>query len=431
MALFWFVEMKYISFLIFLFSSLSSIANQFQQLVDAPILEVNVVNLNQLKSNQLAIAMPFAKEIILNPEQRKHFEEQVVIKIELVYTKYRTSPTFDQKKLNFNRLTELNKLLPDLFKNPFWDFELISQTNGNSREECNPMFHGFIFTFRPNSSPTTLAAESSYLQQVVDNLIKQSNNENPKDKLSYDLKTRWDDKIGYVHDTIWKVNEVKQIPPPDFFYDHSLYKDSTVLNVFDRNQSWQNFSVVTDVTGSMSPYIAQVFVWLKQQAEKNNAKYFVFFNDGDNKESRKKKPLETGGVYGTKNKGLETVMQTAANCMSNGSGGGERQENDIEAILLAQQEYEAAEEIILVADNFESMRDYKHMDGIKKRVRIIVCGAKNRVNIEYLDLARTTKGSIHTKTSDVYDLDKIKQGQQITIDGERYIFDKGRFHFLY
>lgn len=423
--------MRFFSFLIFLFSIQNLLANQFQQLVDAPIQEVGVVNLNQLKLNQLAIAMPFAKEIILNPEQRKYFEEQVVVRIELIYTKYRTSPTFDQKQLNLNRLIELNKLLPDLFKNPLWDFDLISQINGNSREECNPMFHGFIFTFRPNSSPTTLAAESSYLQQVVDNLIKQSNNENPKDKLNYELKTRWDTKIGYVHDTIWKVNEVKQIPPPDFFYDHSLYKDSTVLNAFERNQLWKNFAVVTDVTGSMSPYIAQVFVWLKEQTGNNEAKYFVFFNDGDNKESRKKKPLETGGVYGTTNKGLDAVMQTASNCMNKGSGGGERQENDIEAILLAQQEYEAAEEIILVADNFESMRDYKHMDGIKKRVRIIVCGAKNRVNIEYLDLARITKGSIHTKTSDVYDLDKIKQGQQITIDGERYIFDKGRFHFLY
>jgi len=423
--------MRFFSLLIFLFSIQTLLANQFQQLVDAPIQEVGVVDLNQLKSNQLAIAMPFAKELILNPEQRKYFEEQVVVKVELVYTKYRTSSSFDQKELNLTRLIELNKLLPDLFKNPLWDYGLVSQTNGNSREECNPMFHGFIFTFRPNSSPTTLAAETSYLQQVVDNLIKKSDNNNPKDKLNFDLKTRWDDKIGYIHDTIWKVNDVKEVPVPDFFYDHSLYKDSTVLNVFERNQSWQNFAVVTDVTGSMSPYIAQVFVWLKQQTENNNAKYFVFFNDGDNKESRKKKPLETGGVYGTTNKGLETVMQTAARCMQNGSGGGERQENDVEAILLAQQEYEDAKEIILVADNFESMRDYKNIDRIKKPVRIIACGVKNRINIEYLDLARITKGSVHTKTEDVYDLDKVKQGQQITIAGERYIFDNGRFHFLY
>lgn len=423
--------MRFFSFLIFLFSIQPLLANQFQQLVDFPIHEVDVVDLKQLKSNQLAIAMPFAKEIILNPEQRKYFEEQVVVKIELVYTKYRTSPTFDQKQLNLNRLTELNKLLPDLFKNPLWDFDLISQTNGNSREECNPMFHGFIFTFRPNSSPTTLAAESSYLQKVVDNLIKQSDNENPKDKLNYELKTRWDTKIGYVHDTIWKVNEVKQIPPPDFFYDHSLYKDSTVLNAFERNQSWKNFAVVTDVTGSMSPYIAQVFVWLKQQAEKNNAKYFVFFNDGDNKESRKKKPLETGGVYGTTNKGLDAVMQAATRCMNNGSGGGERQENDIEAILLAQQEYETAKEIILVADNFESMRDYKFMDKISKPIHIIACGVKKRINIEYLDLARATKGSIHISNLDVSDLDKVKQGQKIRIGEETYIFDNGRFHFLY
>ena len=78
--------------------------------------------------------MPFAKKLILNPEQKKALTEKAIIKVELVYTKYRTSPLFDQKKLNIDRLKELQKLLPVVFENPLWNFELISQTKGRKYE---------------------------------------------------------------------------------------------------------------------------------------------------------------------------------------------------------------------------------------------------------------------------------------------------------
>lgn len=420
--------MKIISFWIFLFLTPVLSANQLEHLAKAPITEVSIIKVNELKPNQLAISMPFAKELILNPEQKKTLEEKAVIKIELVYTKFRTSPQFNQQELNYHRLVELKKLLPHLFENPLWEFELISQTNGNSQSECNSMFHGFIITFRPNSSSNTLVQETEYLEKVVAKLNKK---DGISDQLTYDLKTRWDDRIGYVHDTIWKINEEEQIPPPDFFYDQSLYKDSTVINAFNRNKNWKNFIVVTDVTGSMSPYIAQVFVWLKEQAESNNAKYFVFFNDGDDKEARQKKPLKTEGIYGCANNGLDVVMQKAALCMKKGSGGGEGLENDLEAILFGLQEFPEADEVVLIADNFESMRDYKFLSEVTKPVRIIICGAKARVNIEYLDLARATNGSIHTTKSDVFDLFQVKENQKITIDGQSYLFYNDRFNFVY
>jgi len=423
--------MNIFSFFILLFLTPALLANQLEQLVNAKVIEQNEVDINNLLPNQLAISMPFANQLILNPEQKAVLQEKVVIKIELVYTKYRTSSTFDQKLLNHNRLIELKKFAPTLFENPLWDFELISQTNGNSQSECTPMFHGFIITFRPNATNNTLLQEAEYLDKVVAQLIKKSKIDSIPDKKTFDLKTRWDDRIGYVHDTIWKINEEEQIEPPDFFYNHELFKDSTVINAFNRNNSWKNFIVVTDVTGSMSPYIAQVFVWLKEQAENNEAKYFVFFNDGDAKSSGQKKPLKTEGIYGGSNKGLDAVMQKAALCMKNGSGGGEGLENDVEAILFGQEAYEDADEIILIADNYESMRDYKFLDQIKKPVRIIICGAKTRVNIEYLDLAKVTKGSVHTTKSDVFDLYSVRDNQIVTIDGQSYLFYNDRFNFVY
>ena len=56
-------------------------------------------NLKSLLPNQIYISTPFAQPIILNPEQEKLLSERVVLKIELVYTKFRTSPSFDQETI--------------------------------------------------------------------------------------------------------------------------------------------------------------------------------------------------------------------------------------------------------------------------------------------------------------------------------------------
>ena len=417
--------------LIFLCFTQLSVAQNFNSLVNTSPTFVAEVEVNALKENQLYIAMPFAKKLVLNPEQKKQLQERVTIKLELVYTKYRTAQSFNQKTLNRNRLKELNSLVPNLFENRFWEFELTSQTNGNSREECTKMFHGFIVTFRPNSSKTMLNSEADYLTDLVTTMLKNDSIENDTTPKKYTIKTHYDQQIGYIHDTIWYVDTVKPPSPPDFFYLQSLYKDTTVLGVFNRNKSWNNFIVVTDVTGSMSPYSAQVFVWLKQQAENKTAKYFVFFNDGDEKPSNKKKPLETKGIYITKNKNIETVINTATKCMRNGSGGGEGVENDIEAIIDGIKHSPDTEEIILVADNMEGMRDYKFIEKIKKPIRIIACGANYRINVQYLDLARQTNGSVHTQKSDITNLNSYKNGDYFFIEEKEYLFQNGQFHSIY
>ncbi|MCC7332588.1 MAG: hypothetical protein IT232_08275 [Flavobacteriales bacterium] len=398
------------------------VANTLREFTSYPVKEVDFIDANTLNSNKMFISMPFASELIINPEKKKQIDEKVILKIELVYTKFKLSPTFNQAELNLKRLVELQKLLPKVFENPLWEFELIGQTKGTSQDECKTLFHGFIISFRPNSTTKTLANELEYLNKLV------NNSDSLQEAKSYELKTRWDTKIGYVHDTIWKIDNIIQVDPPAFFYDPMLFKDTTVLSVLERNV-WKNIAVVTDVTGSMSPFTAQVLEWLKQKSESKTANYFAFFNDGNRKESNEKKPLKTGGIYGTPNLGIDEVMKSLAKCMQNGSGGGEGLENDVEAILFALEEAPSVDEIVLIADNFESMRDYSFIDKITKPVRIIVCGVKKKVNIQYLDMARKTKGSVHTKTSDISNLDLIKPKQKITIDGEVYIFDNERFHF--
>lgn len=405
-----------------------------KQLATAEPILVNEIDVSSLKSNQLKIATPFAQPIILNKEQKELLKEKAILKVELVYTQFRTSPTFNQKQLNLNRLKELKKLAPFLFDFPLWDYELLEQTNGNSRAVCNEMFHGFIITFRPNSTTSMLSQEADYIEKLVANMIKQDSIKNDtvaRKKMKFDIKTHYDLNLGYIHDTIWHSDTVKPPSPPDFFYNHRLYKDSTVINAFSRNNSWKNFIVITDVTGSMSPYSAQVFVWLKAQAENKKASHFVFFNDGDQKASSKKKPLETEGIYVAENKGVDEVIKIAAKCMRNGSGGGESMENDIEAVLKGIKHNTKASSIILVADNYEIMRDYKYLNKIKKPVHVILCGADRRINIQYLDLARSTKGSLHTKKSDLNNLHDIKEGKHFFVEEKEYMFENGRFHAVY
>lgn len=423
--------MRSFYFLILFLWSSNYYAQSFKQMANINPSFIEEYDLNKLLPHQLYIATPFAKPIILNPEQEKQLKEKVVLKIELVYTKFRTSSTFNQIQLNQNRLIELKKVAPQLFENPLWEFELISQTNGNSREVCNKMFHGFVITFRPNSSNNKLKQEGDYLSNLVTTLVKNDSIKNDSVPKKFYIKTNYDMKIGYVHDTIYYVDTFPLPQPPDFFYNHELYKDSTVLNVFDRNKNWNNFIVVTDVTGSMSPYSAQVFVWLKAQAENKKAKYFVFFNDGDEKDSHKKKPLDTKGVYVTENTSIDDVTKTAIKCMERGSGGGEGLENDVEAIIEGIKYSPSADAVILIADNMEAMRDYKHFDKIKKPVIVILCGTKGRINVQYLDLARKTKGSVHTIHSDITNLQSIKNGENFTIDDKEYTFENGKFHSVY
>lgn len=423
--------MKRITFFILFLYGFCLNAQQIEQLANSSFLEKEEVRVSELQPNQIAIEVPFAKEIILNPNQKKELLEKAILKIELVYTKYKTVESFNQAQLNIKRLNELKLLLPSIFETPIWDFRLISQTNGNSRKECDKMFHGFIFTFRPNSTQETLKKEADYLDRFVEQIVmrdslKKSSN---KKELIADIKTRWDDKIGYVHDTIWKEEE--PVPIPDFFYDHSLFQDSSVLNSFNRNPNWNNFFVVTDVTGSMSPFLSQVFNWLKDQSNSENIKGFVFFNDGDNKPSGKKKPMETKGVYATANNSIEEVMEAATRCMKKGSGGGEGLENDVEAIVFGQDFFKNIDNVVLVADNNESMRDYKYIDEIKKPVHVILCGTDRRVNIQYLDLARKTKGTVHTASEDLKNLDLFKNGEKFSIGKYVYLYENNQFHYLY
>ena len=216
---------------------------------------------------------------------------------------------------------------------------------------------------------------------------------------------------------------------PHFSPHYHSKELNTVAHVMQRNASWDNVMVV-DVTGSMTPYVSQYMKWLRLKFNKSENQSFVFFNDGNDNLSRfnPKKIGSTGGLYPISNYssqyGFNKIRQTLEKAMMNGNGG-DCPENNIEALLLAEQKYPYAKNIVMVADNFATPRDMRLVKKLTKPVNVILCGVKDsNVNTAYVNLAFKTKGSVHTIEQSLDELYKLKEGEEFDFMGKIYVVQK-------
>ncbi|MBR9921541.1 MAG: hypothetical protein GYB31_11945 [Bacteroidetes bacterium] len=203
--------------------------------------------------------------------------------------------------------------------------------------------------------------------------------------------------------------------------------DDFILNkVFERND-WTDMLVVTDLTGSMDPYIAQLFLWLKLNTTDKRVKHFIFFNDGDSELDKYKVIGQTGGIYSIRSGNYEKVELAAIRCMKSGYGG-DVPENDVEALIEGIDECPNCKEVILIADNLSEVRDLELVKKLNRPVRVILCGANNGyVNPEYLNLARDTKGSVHLIEEDLHNLMEMNEGETLELFGKTYQIVNNRF----
>ncbi len=202
--------------------------------------------------------------------------------------------------------------------------------------------------------------------------------------------------------------------------------DSTVFNILQRNK-WGSLAVVGDVTGSMYPYTAQLLLWLKLNSIDSLTKDYVFFNDGDDKPDNKKKTGSTGGIYYQKCDSFDAVRSLIKSTMEKGNGG-DIPENDIEALLKAQDVFPEARCLVLIADNWAPIKDKILINRLHIPVRVVLCGAREYyINLDYLNLALKTNGSLHFIGRDIYDLAKINEGATITIGDKVFKIVNGVF----
>ncbi|MBL0183597.1 MAG: hypothetical protein IPP96_15430 [Chitinophagaceae bacterium] len=202
--------------------------------------------------------------------------------------------------------------------------------------------------------------------------------------------------------------------------------DTSILNILDRTK-WQKATIVVDVTGSMYKYTAQLLLWVKTNPIGNSSKNFVFFNDGDNKPDKDKQIGNTGGIYYKTCNGYVEVEALMKSTMAKG-GGGDYPENNIEALITGEKIFPAADFQVMIADNWAPIKDKIFWNLLTKPVRIVVCGATEfNVNIDYLNLARKTNGSVHLMESDLYNLSGLKEGEILKVGKNTFVVKNGVF----
>jgi hypothetical protein len=201
--------------------------------------------------------------------------------------------------------------------------------------------------------------------------------------------------------------------------------DSTVLKVLNRN-TWSSSVICADVTQSMTPYNTQLLLWIKNQTKVDSQSVFYFFNDGDSKKESQKVIGSIGGIYKIESNNFKQIAKTMHTAMRNGYGG-DAPENNIECILQAQNDQPSAKEIIMLADNWASVKDMELLPQVKKPIRIILCGNRRLIQEDYLTIAYHTKGSVHTESKEINQLHLMKEGEIFEYNKTKYKLSKRTF----
>jgi len=353
-----------------------NISNLYSQntLLNLKILDTIVVKkyIPTKKENEdyIIIKTDYAEFSIKNPKIVNKINVEDIVKIELLYTDFPKGTNVEL--LNQNRIKSLLKLLPGLECNNKIKWTIVKQTGATSNNKTR-YIHGFVLTYSKFSS---VESQKEYIKKIL------SGNE----------------KI----------------------------KDSTVYKIMSKHKNWNNMLIVCDYTASMTPHVAGLLLWYHLNFDTKKNQTFLFFNDGNNMPDEKKKIGSTGGFYYTNAQNIEEILNKAIETTENGDGG-DSPENDVEAILFGIEKFPEKETILLIADNNSAMRDYSLIKKINKPVKIILCGVRDKVNAEYLDLAMKTNGSVYTIEQDILDLVKLKDGDTINIGNSVFKIINGRF----
>lgn len=409
----------------------------------------------------LQVKMSYGNADITNITALKNFKYQVIKRVELVYTQYSEVDDFDQEKLNTQRRDQLLKIHPKLLDNPMTSYEEIGIKDCKSADDGHRMFHGFNIIYRPLPSLARTETEIKGLMKLLEELDEIPEDEEDSevdipavekvystseiveielaDTTSDYGKKAWKRyKKGKETDIVTWTESSSYVAPVNVGSLDAIEKKpvsakqkewlgkSTIGKVMERHPEWKDMMVVVDVTGSMYAYIGQVMLWLKLNEKQERTKQHVFFNDGDVKPQHLKIIGKTGGIYTTNETKFDEVIGTALKAMRGGCGG-DGPENNLEATIEGLKTCTTCGDIIMIADNWATPRDIKLYKDIDRPVKIILCGSSSGINVEYLNLARKLKGSVHTIEKDLDDLAKLSEGESVEIGGATYKIKDGKF----
>lgn len=206
----------------------------------------------------------------------------------------------------------------------------------------------------------------------------------------------------------------------------------TTYDALDRNiDKWKNIVLVCDITSSMFPYTTQVFDWMTENSENTTIKGIVFFTDCDSlgKQTRGRLP---GKMYSVRSRNELVLWDTMFAAIRNTENNKDKPENNIEALIYAQKQYPDADEFVLIADNSSQVKDMRSLSKIKKKVHVILCGETFEKNYafqsDFIEIAKKTKGTIHTLEDDIVDVTKVKEMSIVRVGNVYFRFHKGKFY---
>lgn len=436
-----------------------------------------------------SVQMPFSFATdSFTTEDKVMFEEYPVYQVDLVYSDFRSSATFSQEDLNRRRLEALRKSMPQLFQQTAIDWRLIRQMEGATRQEAQGLYHGFAFHFRvprilgrdgkmveldakaekdlihsalldtlpPDYQPfiscehipvlDTFIRENISYKRIdlagphLYSAVRRKRYEKGMQFKKRSIFIRRSLACNFTSDTIITLDTlvgiagvVIPIHLDSAFYAtdrvtrYSYWSDSVVIKTFKEHPKWKDILVVEDVTGSMTPYIGQTLLWRRISKEYDRIKHWAFFNDGD---AFPDGPIgRSDGVHFIKSAKEKLVEDMVKSAMSKGYGGA-GPENDIEAMGKGlKRSGFRPKAIVLIADNYSPVRDlklFRNLRANKIPIYVIVCGSRGHINVEYLEIARRTKGKVFTMEGELEDLLTAKEGDKLRIGSQKYIVRGGK-----
>lgn len=444
------------------FQSIDAILNLPEQ--NAPVYDTSAC------STCIYLQIEYGSSELLNLDILKRFEGRKIESVLMVYTAFSRSKVFDQATLNRERLLELQDIAPELFE-PAIEWGQLRQTQAHSFEESIRLFHGFVVKLPAGSTqrdeegklapaktvekekkkPALVWKDSlierryvkttktvkrdcektgKYLPRNADKRRQGIRHDQAKAGLFFKRKPekRCTTLVSYKRDTIVRKIIVQINPITGKPRDGSLMvsrEDTTVLEVMTRNwEEWKDApaAMVVDVTASMYNYLDQMITWQENYSQKG-VEHFVFFNDGDDKPESKKVIGKTGGIYYVQSKNINDLQETAERAMKAGEGG-DLPENNVEAILAAQDRCRDCDQVVMIADNYAPVKDLKLLSKVKVPVHIIVCGGTGEwVHPDYMTIAARTKGSVHTASIDLDMRNALEKNEPIRLGNREYRFD--------
>jgi len=409
----------------------NELLSKFDSILNAPTQLIEYEFSEGTPFKHVALPLDFGSDKFKDSTILAKLENTHIKYITYVYSAFKSDSEFKQEELNRERLYNLYQYFPELFNRNETEWKIIEQTGAKSENEAKELFHGYVVYYRPAPTKESMEGEIAYMESMIDTALTFISPVSDTSTLittveSIAIVDEFGSEAYYESDIAFDVADSAYTSEAGTFDFGSYFQDTTVSAVLNRNKDWDKMLINCDLTGSMSPYSAQLFVWHRLNIDKNKIQHFVFFNDGDMTPDNKKKAGNTGGIYHSKTDDFDDLKEVAYKCMSNG-GGGDAPENDIEAMLKGFKKFKNCGDVILIADNWANMRDYEFIDKIDKPVRIILCGTQFGINKQYLDLARATKGSVHTIEKDISNLMDLREGEKITISGHTFTIENGKF----